>query len=599
MAKSGNITNLINSNAVNKDESRKLAEAKLLMGKNNTQNAIFILKVLIDSNPNVHEAFYLLGCCFRHEGDNLAAISYFKCAIELCSTVSEYYSEMAAAYATVGSSKRSIDNYNRALDIDESNISALGGLGHVYYVQGDLVSSKKYFSKSVALKPSLGSSHIMLAYVLSKLDDYEQALIHAKKAEKLATNDASIICTLGKIYLIGGKTEDAIKSFRRAIEKDRLNGFAYYDLVLAKKIHDKDDPIIKSMEQNLTKSMPSINRQIMHFALGQAYNDSKQWDKAFDHFNKGNRLIPESYNKLREIIFNKDIKKIFTPAFFKRFENVGHQSTEPVFIVGMPRSGSTLIDQVLSSHSNVYSIGESKSLSEIVTENIADSEFKIRYPHCLKKLPNEFFETVANQYVDFIKKDSGSTSCIVNKMLYNFVYLGLIAIVLPKAKIIHSMRNPLDTCLSNYFISFEPGETEDEMNSSLENLGHYYTIYYELMEHWKKVLPIKILDVHYEDMVSDFEQQARNIVNYCSLEWQESCLEFYKAKRSVQTASLTQVRQPIYSSSVSRWPPYAKHLGPLVEQLGDLVKDDYAQLRELGCEFKVKKQGLLKRFFSL
>ena len=181
-------------------------------------------------------------------------------------------------------------------------------------------------------------------------------------------------------------------------------------------------------------------------------------------------------------------------------------------------------------------------------------------------------------------------------MLFTYFYLGFVAVLFPKAKIIHSIRNPLDTSLSSYFTNFMSKGSDMEWTSSLENIGFSYAKYIEIMKHWKKVLPIPILDVHYEDMVENFEDNARKIIDFCDLGWQSECLEFYKAKRSVQTASVSQVRQPVYKSSVSRWLPYAKHLSPLVEELGEMVKDDYDQLKKSGCNFKIKKQGLLKWF---
>ena len=575
---------------------QQLSNARVYINKKDYSNAIQLLINLCAENPDLAEAFYLLGICYINEERYFDAASYLSQAIELLPDIAENHSMLALCYSNMGKQEVAIQQYQKALELDENNIAALSGLGHMYYRQGNLKMAKQLYCKAVEKKPSLPENQIKLALIYSEMGNMNTAVKHAKKAIHLSPKCANTIGIVGRVYLAGGEIKEAVKYFRKALDVDPANGVAYYDLVSLEKIRDKDNPLLKKMENNLKKGMPSFNRVAMHFALGKAYNDCKQWDKAIQNFDKGNRLILTSYDRKQEEKFVKGVKKIFTPAFFTKYKGIGNSSMLPVFVVGMPRSGSTLIDQVISSHSNVHSVGESKALSSVVLSLIEKNNYQ-EFPECMKTISSDFIQTIANQYIEIITEDSGEVARIVNKMLFNFYYLGLIAIMYPNAKIIHSMRNPLDTCLSIYFTNFVSNGTEDEWGSSLENIGFYYRQYHAVMKHWCEVLPIDILDIQYEDTVENFEEQARKIIDFCDLPWEPQCLEFYKSKRSVHTASVSQVRQPIYKSSVSRWPPYAKYLGPLVEQLGDIVKDDYEQLRELGCDFKVKK-GLLSKLFK-
>lgn len=591
----GDSEKINSSNALNKTDVKKLTDARAHIAKKNYQKSFELLRELIETNPALAEAYYLFGLCCINESKSLDAVKTLSKAIELDSTVAEYHAMLGLAYSNIGSLGLSKDSYNSALEIDESNIAALMGIAKLCSSSGNLELAKTSYEKVVKLKPTTEGAQIGLALVLSDLGEYKQALSHSEKAMRQSSNDANTMGIVGRIHLVGGNIDDAIKLFRKAIDLEPNNGVAYYDYVRNKKIKDKKDPIIKQIEKALSSGMSASNRRFMLFALGVAYNDSKEFDKAFFYFDKANLLIQTSYSKKVILKFVNDLISVFKPSLFNKYKGLGDTSRKPVFIVGMPRSGSTLIDQVLASHSNVFSVGESKAFSDILTKLIVDS--KKKFPNCVKSLNGETISSLAVNYLDVIQDNSGDAERIVNKMLTEYYYLGLIAILFPNAKIIHSMRHPLDSSLSSYFTNFVSSGTEKEWDSTLENIGFTYKKHHEVMMHWKNVLPLPILDIQYEDMVDDLETNARKIIEFCDLEWEEGCLEFYKLKRSVQTASVSQVRKPIYKSSVSRWPPYAKYLGPLVEELGDIVQDDYEQLKELGCEFKVKKPSLFKRFF--
>lgn len=240
-----------------------------------------------------------------------------------------------------------------------------------------------------------------------------------------------------------------------------------------------------------------------------------------------------------------------------------------------------MVDQILSTHPDVHGGGESSALDDTICEISDDENHKMEYPACLNKFTPQDIEKYSNAYLQKIVKGVDNATHIVDKNLFNYENLGLIAMLFPNAKIIHTKRHPLDTGLSCYLTGFSTGLS---WTSNLEYIGKYYRDYIELMDYWHKTLPIPILDVQYEDIVADLEINVRHILEFCGLKWEDSCLEFYKSKRSVNTASILQVRQPVYKSSVQRWIPYAKYLQPLIFALGDLLKSDYDKIDSLGLK---------------
>lgn len=577
---------------------KRLADAKKLLAKFEYQQATDILEDIVDSHQDISEAFYLLGLCLIDQFRYMESIVYLNKAVESVLDNPKYFSILGLAYYKVGSLTQALKNYLEALKLDENNFSALNGLGDIYYDKNKYDLAEKYYSNAVEVKSSSAEVQMKLARVLSDLGEYKEALFHAEKAIKQSPKDPNAYWVCGRVHLVAGKIESAERLYKKSIDLDPSSGFYYAEYVNVKKITDPDDPVIRRMEKILKSSISMTNRRSMHFALGQAYNDCHQWDKAFLNFRKGNVLVQTSYNQKNELKMKKKIMKVFSASVFDKFKGLGDEDISPIFIIGMPRSGSTLIDQVLDSHSKVHSMGESAAFPNV--DGFISNTLGVDYPQYISKLTDELISNACKKHIEEIQIEDGASidgQLTVDKMLYNYMYLGLIAILFPKAKIIHSMRNPLDSSLSCFNIHFISNGVDNEWSSSFDNIGFCYRMYREIMEHWKKVLPIPVLDVRYESMVENLEDNARHIIKFCGLEWEPQCLEFYKSKRSVQTASVTQVRKPIYKSSVARWEPYAKYLIPLVEQLGDIVKDDYKRLRELGCEFKVKEKGLFKRFF--
>ncbi|MGB1548696.1 MAG: sulfotransferase family protein, partial [Alphaproteobacteria bacterium] len=310
------------------------------------------------------------------------------------------------------------------------------------------------------------------------------------------------------------------------------------------------DPDIAAMETVLTRLPTSDGRTIPFcFALGKAYEDCEDYDRAFNYYTRGNKL------KRAELAF--DIVETFSKPFLKKEADRGFDSEVPIFILGMPRSGTSLVEQILASHSEVHGGGERAEWMRLVRG--IDS-----FPDGVRDFGPEDFARLGENYVEALRKLAPEAARITDKLPHNFLHVGLIHLALPKAKILHCVRNPVDTCLSCYKHLFD---SELSFAYDLDELGRYYRLYERLMHHWRAVLPGRMLDVPYEELVADQETLSRRILDFCELPWEPACLDFHKTDRRVQTASVAQVRQPIYTTAVRRWRKYEHRIAPLLAAL--------------------------------
>jgi len=325
------------------------------------------------------------------------------------------------------------------------------------------------------------------------------------------------------------------------------------------------DPIQKIADDDFRDEE---SRLIARFALGKLYDDCSEYDKAFEHYAIGNAL------KRRSIDFDADehtawvdrVLDTFTEEFFRVHANEGNQSTRPVFIIGMIRSGTSLVEQILASHSCVYGAGELLEIPGLVRDLPDILQTQGTYPECIRRLDSRAIRVASERYLQALAGRDDQALRVIDKLPTNFLYLGLIAVMFPNAHIVHCRREPLDTCLSIYFQRFSQGH---HYAYDFEDIAAYYAEYERLMRHWKKVLPVKILDVSYARLVDDLEAETRRMLGFCDLQWEETCLAFHRSARSVRTASSWQVRQPLYRTAQARWKHYGAHLEGLRKALSD------------------------------
>ncbi|MBI3188732.1 MAG: sulfotransferase [Gammaproteobacteria bacterium] len=444
----------------------------------------------------------------------------------------------------------------------------------------------KLLEKAHSLKP--GDLNILfdLTYALRQINRHDDALGYTKKMIRIQPDISEPYQTQGRILIELGKTEQAMASLEKAIKINKTAGPAYLDLSSIKKFTPDDYPLIQSIENNLQLGMSAQQRSLIHFSLGKMYDDCKKPDEAFEHYRKGNLLSKTSTDPQAEQKLFKKIKKSYTKNIIEKMKGTGSSSDIPVFVIGMPRSGSTLIEQIISSHPDGAGAGELLEIDKIDNSLVARDRPNDYTTELNKNLSAENIRKYAANYLEALQRNRMEARRIVDKMPDNFLHLGLINVLFPNATIIHSIRNPLDTCLSCYFQAF----LFHPWSCDLKWIANRYRFYRKAMDHWKNILPEgKIIDAHYEQLVEHTDTRTRELIAHCGLEWSDKCLEFYKEKRAINTASMWQARQPIYSSSRKRWHRYAKHLAGLAQDLAEyLLDEDIAELADKGIAIKKK-----------
>ncbi|HHH42543.1 MAG TPA: sulfotransferase family protein, partial [Gammaproteobacteria bacterium] len=328
---------------------------------------------------------------------------------------------------------------------------------------------------------------------------------------------------------------------------------------------------IELLERCLQRYRPAeaAHHIALLFELGSLYDRVGDYDTAFDTYRKAN----EARHQVLDMHFDADTHSAYVNAIISncsrpllsRHAHCGNSSTVPVFIVGVPRSGTTLVEQILSNHPQVHGAGELTAIKEIVDALPGISATTQPYPGCLDSITDQGLASAGSEYVAGLTALNGSVRRITDKMPANFMHLGLIQMLLPRARVIHCRRDPLDTCLSYYFHDFS---SPHSYSYRLEDLAVYYQNYLRLMAHWRTVLDIQLLEVQYEDLVSNQESTSRELVEFCGLDWDDACLSFHENRRAVATTSYDQVRKPMYTSSVGRWKNYRAQLQPLISALG-------------------------------
>lgn len=403
--------------------------------------------------------------------------------------------------------------------------------------------------------------------------DYDTALSMFESILKILPEDPVTLTSRGHALKTQGQTEDAIDSYRRAIKKYAAHGEAYYSLANLKLFSFSDEEIqaMEAQESNLGISHQS--RIYLNFALGKAYEDKGLFDKAFMFYERGN-AFKKSQSRYKASDLTAEFKaqtEVFDDAFIASHANTGFTSPDPIFIVGLPRSGSTLLEQILASHSQVDGTMELPNMLALAQKLRRGERMSAvnHYPGILKELPAKQFLEFGEKFIDETRVHRGSAPFFIDKMPNNFRHVGLIKLMLPNAKIIDARRHPMGSCFSGFKQLFAEGQ---EFTYGLEEVGTYYRDYVELMDHWDKVLPGQVLRVQYEEVVADLDTQVRRILDYCGLEFEDSCINFYETDRSVRTPSSEQVRQPIYQSGIEQWKNFESNLDPLKQALGPILE---------------------------
>lgn len=403
--------------------------------------------------------------------------------------------------------------------------------------------------------------------------DYDRALKSFDQVLAALPEDAGTHTAKGHALKTMGRTEDAIDSYRRAFAARPDYGEAYYALANLKTYRFTDEEITAMQAQENKPGLNPNDRIHLCFALGKAFEDRGEAATAFTYYERGNSLkrARSGYDADKMDAEFAAQKQACTPALFEDRSGMGHAAPDPIFIVGLPRAGSTLLEQILASHSQVDGTLELPDILAAAHKlrGRQRGEDSSRYPAILHDLGAEELEALGREYIENTRIHRAGAPFFTDKMPNNFRHVGLIKLILPNAKIIDARREPMACCFSGYKQLFAEGQ---EFTYSLVDAGRYYRGYVELMDHWDAVLPGEILRVRYEDVVDDLESQVRRLLDFCGLAFEPACVEFHKTKRGVRTASSEQVRQPINTSGLAAWKPFEPWLDSLKEALGPALK---------------------------
>ena len=410
-------------------------------------------------------------------------------------------------------------------------------------------------------KPSILQSYGVL---LIDMERNVEAIEALKRAHELDSENVIIQMNLATALTNAGEFDAARDIYRNLMAQSPEVSEAFLHYTAITKM-DKDDRLATTIIDRIDDTVDDKHKENLNYSLAKIYEDQQDFDTSFRYLSRAGALHKRrlGYNEQANLNGFHLVKSIFSKEFIESLENCGSESRKPIFVLGMPRSGTTLVEQILSSHPKIIGGGELTFMNSVLHNHAAMTETRV--VGSLSSLTCEQVLVLADDYLSRIAPIGPEDMYVVDKMPHNFMYIGLIGLMFPNARIIHMKRNPMATCLSCLKQRFTEGH---EYSFDLQDLGRYYLAYLDLMSHWNEVLPGKIFHVQYETLTSDLEQQARKMIDYCGLEWNQACLDFHKNRRAVRTASLAQVRKPIYTDSVNFWRNYQEQLKPLSDILG-------------------------------
>ena len=457
---------------------------------------------------------------------------------------------------------QSILRYQQALALQPDNVQVHRHLGASYQRMGQTKKALECFERALSLRPDYIDARIKLAQVLRELGRAEEALVQVEQVIDLKPDETEAHVILARTLRSLGQADLAVERLERHLRSKPECGHLYFHISMIKPKQELI-PVVENLLSD--PGLPYGDAIYCHFALGNIYQDGKSVDQAFSHFLKANMLHRKtiSYDPGANSQTVDSLIKAYSKRFFQRKRQLGSSSRLPVFILGMPRSGSTLVEQIVSSHALIYGAGELRAIPGIALSITQQLEFANPYPECMSIFSRTMAEEYSARYLQELALHCPTAKHITDKLPGNFYNIGLIKTLFPDARIIHCQRNPLDSCISIFFHYF----MGLKCSFDLAELGKYYLDYQRLMSHWQDLFPGEIFTVQYEDLVTDQEIVSKQLIDYLGLEWDENCIDFHTHERDVMTPSDIQVRQPMYKHSMNRWKPYEKHLQPLIEVL--------------------------------
>lgn len=587
----------------------------ILLRQNRYEDALPVFEQATRLDPTLELSWLNLGRVLAAIGRGAEADEAFEQAFRL--NPERRKLALAAEHQKAGRADEAVELYREVLRDNPKNADALRMLGVIAYGRSEIEEAERLFRRAVRAAPDFTNAIIDLGSTLKEQNRFEEAIGWFRKALaiepenvkaryqlastqspaaltydaiesyervlELRPRHAGALLGLGHMLKTVGRQEEAIAAYRRCIELKPDKGEVYWSLANLK-TYRLTDADIEEMERRVDiEGIGDESAVNFLFALAKAWEDRGEYERAWQYYERGSRRrrMLEHYDPVGTEVQADTMIDVFSAEFVERAAGGGCPDPSPIFVVGLPRSGSTLIEQILASHSMVEGTSELPYVQQVahtLNRNRADG---INYPQALLELAAMHFETLGQDYLDRARmhRTEGKPR-FIDKMPNNFPAVGFIHLMLPNAKIIDARRYPLDSCLSCYRQLFGKGQP---FTYDLTDIGEYFLQYQRLMDHWHDVIPGRVLTVQYEDTVTDFEAQVRRLLDFCELPFEESCLRFHETERPVRTASSEQVRQPIYSGSVNFFRNYEPYLAELVEVLEPALGryERYASMRQV------------------
>ncbi len=549
----------------------------------------------LELDPGLAEAHANLGLVLEQTGELEEAVVSYRRALSISPDDTSTHESLAGALWRLGELEAAESSLREILIRKPRDPGLHNNLGLVLQDQDKLEDAIAAFQRAIGLAPGLSEAHSNLGVALRRVGRYaealaaheealrlkqdvakthqdyaetlheightEQAITLLEQAVSLGFETAEDHCLLGDAYRSMGRWDEAIDSFRKGLAIEPEFATAYRLMVNCKN-RAADNTDIQAMQwlYDRPDCLPEA-RVHLAFALGKTFEDLEDYETALTYFHAGNRLKREALDfSLSETQdFLRSCQGTFSPDLFASRTSAGSDSDRPIFVVGMPRSGTSLIEQILAGHPDVYAAGELRDLEAVI--RAAFDRSGLSFPHGTAGLDDTTFADMSTSYLERLDvRPACDKSRIVDKMPQNFWFIGFIRLMMPNARVIHIRRDPMDTCFSiyaNYFAGSHPYAYE------LTELGAYYRLYEAMMAHWREVVPDSMIEVDYESVVNEPEVQTRRLLDFCGLGFDRRCLDFQKTKRAVRTTSSWQVRQPLYRTSIARWRHYEEQLEPL------------------------------------
>lgn len=516
-----------------------LVEAMDLGRRGDSKKAEAIYRDILRRTPDHVDALRLMGVLCTKDENYSDAEAYFRRVVDLAPDFWTAWINLGAALNEQQKFDKAEEAFRTALSLRPNNVHSLEKLGANCMNDGRMEDAVDWLNKAVALDPEHFPSLLVLGHALKTI----------------------------------GKTDEAIEAYHRCAASKPDFGEVYWSLANLKTYRFSPEEIA-DMEQQLS-TLPSdpegeASEISLRFAMGKSCEDRKEYRQAFEHYAAGNmkKRLLVNYDPIELETQVDRLIDVFTKDFFAGREGQGCPDGAPIFIVGLPRSGSTLLEQILASHSNVEGTAELHYLLRLATETGMNRVDGIKYPQSMLELKPYQLEGLGQEYLELTEPHRSGSAYFTDKLPNNFLGVGFAHAILPNAKIIDARRHPLDSCLGSFKQLFAKGQV---FTYDPYDLAHYYSQYVRIMQHWDDVLPGKVLRVNYEEVVADLETQARRIAAHCGLEWQDTMLRFHETKRAVKTASSEQVRTPLYSGSVHLWRNYEDDLGEFIDYLEPIL----------------------------